>query len=154
MKSISKSRRISRILLISVSCLVVAMIGCVLFVSQSTKSTQVGNVGTLFIADPVAERPIISSPKITEPIASVVQPNSDEAVATAVAQTAAAQAVTSGSQVTYPTLQITPSQRDRLFVVALSIVMIGGSLYTMTLLSVAPRPAAVTRRPFYKAFDV
>lgn len=153
MKSLSKTRRTMPVLLIGVSCFIVAITACLLFVFQNTQSTPVNNVNNLFVTDPVAERPMISSPEITQPVVSVTQPDSEETIGTAVAQTAAAQTVTSGSQVSYPTLQITPSQRDRLFVVALSIIMIGSSLYAMTLLSVAARPVTVNRRPFYKAFD-
>ena len=153
MKSLSAHRRFTASFFLGLGCMALTISLCLIFMFQPHTTSPVGNVAHLFVADPMANRPMISSVAPVQPVSNIpVSPTDDAAISVAVAKTAAAQSVTAGSEVSYPSLQITPSQRDRLLVVALSVMVIGGSLFAMTLFDV-PSPGVVTRRPFYKAFD-
>jgi len=150
MKSLNTTRRPAILAIVSLLVITIALSFMTLLVTQS-KAPQVSNVSELFITDPVAERPTISITPIETPASELgaravaVNPN--------VAKLAATQSYDAGSAVSYPTLQISTAQRDRLLGVAASIAIIGLALYTMTFVSIVPRPAPVTRRPLYKVFD-
>ena len=156
MKSLYTTRRPSVLLFISVGVVLLVTALCITAMFQNRNVT-VGNVSELLLTDPVAAKPTISSSISEEPVSDikVAAPINEATVPVAVRQTAAAQSQSQsgGSKVAYSSLQISSSQRDRLFVVAISISLMGLALYGMTLLSVAPRPQVVTRRPFYKVLD-
>lgn len=68
----------------------------------------------------------------------------------AVKSLATAQSQRVASAVTYPTQRIDAAKRDQLYSIAASIILIGGSLYAMTLLRVASYASnPVQRRPLY-----
>lgn len=156
MKSLYTSRRPAVMFFVGAVIVIIAIIGCALFILQ-TKTKQVNNVSELFQTESVLQRPSISIDKIDQPVSELSAPSVAKVgagVPVSSVSVAAAQSQMVGSRVTYPSLQITGMQRDRLLIVAASIVLIGLSLYSMTMITIAPRIVPVTRRPLYKVMDM
>lgn len=66
-----------------------------------------------------------------------------------VKQLASAQTRQASAVVTYPSLRIDSDKRDQLFAIATSVIIVGSSLYGMTLMKLSQRSVVASRRPLY-----
>lgn len=81
------------------------------------------------------------------PVAPVESTTSD--TAPIVKQLASAQTRQTSAVVTYPSLRIDSDKRDQLYAIATSVVIVGLSLYGMTLVQLSQRNVVASRRPLY-----
>lgn len=144
-----------------------------LFISVSAHALSLESIVKTFTADEGAKKPTVTGSAEavettqaaqTSPAQAAVTDTSAQSAtlvdttlspnvtvsAAAIKSLASAQSQRVASEVTYPTQRIDAAKRDQLYSIAASIILIGGSLYAMTLLRVASyAPAPVQRRPLY-----
>ena len=95
----------------------------------------------------LAQVKVQSAPAETATITPVESTTTD--TAPIVRQLASAQTRQASTIVTYPSLRIDNDKRDQLYAIATSVVIVGSSLYGMTLMRLSQRNVVASRRPLY-----
>jgi len=95
----------------------------------------------------LAQVKVQSAPAETATITPVESATTD--TAPIVRQLASAQTRQASTVVTYPSLRIDNDKRDQLYAIATSVVIVGSSLYGMTLMRLSQRNVVASRRPLY-----
>ena len=146
MNSVRTTNRLS-VLMIVIAAFTLLTVFTSLLISASSHAISVKDLAGTVFPNSHTQRPAVIGMSTSTQVASLTP-----GVVVSPTQQAALQSKdTVGSVVTYPSAQIDASKRDQLFTVALSIIIIGMSLYGMTLFrAIPPAPVSVVhRRPLY-----